>query len=204
MVFPARVIVLLRLHDARIYPEKPLPTQTTVELIELGAFTRAIGMKFSAQDAQHSFSALGRWSGTFLRHAVNRATLFVILQPKSAAPVLFASLGQAVTRWHFGAVYALRASWMHFLLRHYALVLFAVRFPAEAEGNFHGMLVIGSLVEVLQRFHALVPRARRRVAVIQNGLQQILAFRVVFAGRVSMMACAGQNQFHRLLDLVDV
>lgn len=100
------------------------------------------------------------------------------------------------------------------------------------------MLVIGSLVEVLQRFHALVPRARRQVAVIQNGLQQILAFRIasaqttknvsravclvlsltglsvtrerenllenLLAGRVSMMARAGQNQFHRLLELVDV
>lgn len=50
-----------------------------------------------------------------------------------ATPVFFASLGQTVTRWHFGAVYAQRASWMHFLLRHYALVLFAVRFPATQE-----------------------------------------------------------------------
>lgn len=93
---------------------------------------------------------------------------------------------------------------MHFLLCHYALVLFVVRFPAEAEGNFHGMLVIGGLVEVLQCFHALVPRARRRVAVVQDGFQQILAFRIVFARRVSMMARAGQDQFHRLLKLVDV
>lgn len=90
--------------------------------------------------------------------------------------------------------------------------------------------MIGGLVEVLQRFHALVPRASRRVAVVQNGFQQILAFRIVsgqtktfhvqfasstiinsccynenlLAGRVSMMARAGQDQFHRLLDLVDV
>lgn len=43
--------------------------------------------------------------------------------------------------------------------------------------------MIGRFVEVLQRLHALVPRARRRVAVIQNRLQQILAFRIVSAER---------------------
>lgn len=77
--------------------------------------------------------------------------------------------------------------------------------------------MIGGLVKVLQRFHALVPRARRRVTVVQNGFQQILAFRIVseqtkmfhvqfvsstiidfcyytenlLAGRISMMARTG-------------
>lgn len=40
-------------------------------------------------------------------------------------------------------------------------------------------MIVGMGVEVLQRFHALVPRARRRIAVIQDRLQQPLAVRIV-------------------------
>lgn len=68
--------------------------------------------------------------GQFMEKHANFRKTWIWRTASPAAPVLFAGLGQAVTRWHFGAVYALRASWMHFLLRHYALVLFVVRFSA--------------------------------------------------------------------------
>lgn len=47
---------------------------------------------------------------------------------------------------------------------------------------------MGGPVEVLQRFHTLVSRARRRVAVVQDGLHQVLAFWIV-----SAQSCASCN-----------
>jgi len=62
-------------------------------------------------------------------------------------------------------------------------ILYLRNQPAKTEGDFQGMFVISVLIEVLQRVHAHVPRARRRIAVAQNRLQQVLAFRIVSAQR---------------------
>jgi len=51
------------------------------------------------------------------------------------------------------------------------------------------MFVIGGLVEMLQRFHALVSRARRRIAMVQNRLQQVFAFWIVSAQRKRIFIC---------------
>lgn len=61
--------------------------------------------------------------------------------------------------------------------------------PAEAECDLHGMLVMGGPVKVLQRFHTFVSGARRRVAVAQDGLQQLLAFRIAPAQGGSRGSC---------------
>lgn len=71
------------LTHARIHPEKPLPTQATVELGKLRPFTGAIDVEFGAKDAQHRFSTFCVRPGTLLRHAVDRAALLVVLQTES-------------------------------------------------------------------------------------------------------------------------
>lgn len=57
--------------------------------------------------------------------------------------------------------------------------------PAETERDLHGVLVVRGFVEVLQRLHALVPRAVRRVAVIQHRFQNDFAIRVVPETRIN-------------------
>jgi len=72
---------------AGIHPEEPLPTQTTIKLGELGALAGAIDVELGAEDAQHRFSAFRVRPGAFLRHAVNRAALLVMLQNVSRTSV---------------------------------------------------------------------------------------------------------------------
>jgi len=87
---------------AGIHPEEPLPTQTTIKLGELGALAGAIDVEFGAEDAQHRFSAFRVRPGAFLRHAVNRAALLVMLQTESKTSVAGNSntwLGSCVAYW---------------------------------------------------------------------------------------------------------
>lgn len=70
----------LSLTHAWIHPEKPLPAQTAVKLIDLRALADAIGVYFGAKDAQNRFPAFRSWPGALLRYAVDCAALLVIFQ----------------------------------------------------------------------------------------------------------------------------
>lgn len=204
MVFPPRVVILLGLDHARIDPEEPLPSQTVVKLRELRPLARAVRPQFRAKDTQHRFPALRSWTGTLLCHTIHRAILLVVLQFRPACFVLLASFRQTVTRRHFRALHSLRAGRMHFFLRYYTLVLLSIRFPAQTERDLDRMFVVRRFVEVLQRFHALVLRATRRVAMVQHRLEKHLALWIVFASIIGMVASAREHDLDRLLYLIEI
>lgn len=56
--------------------------------------------------------------------------------------------------------------------------------PAQTERDLYRVLVIRGFVEILQRFHTLVPRATRRVAMVQHRFHQYLALWIVPATRI--------------------
>lgn len=55
--------------------------------------------------------------------------------------------------------------------------------PAQAERDLDGVFIVGGFVEILQRFHALVLRATRRVAMVQHRLEKHLALWIVSGTR---------------------
>lgn len=55
--------------------------------------------------------------------------------------------------------------------------------PAQAERDLDRMFIVRGFVEVLQRFHALVLRATRRVAMVQHRLEKHLALWIVSGTR---------------------
>lgn len=56
--------------------------------------------------------------------------------------------------------------------------------PAQTERDLYRVLVIRGFVEILQRFHTLVPRATRRITVVQHRFHQCLALWIVSATRI--------------------
>lgn len=55
--------------------------------------------------------------------------------------------------------------------------------PAQAERDLNRVFIVGGFVEGLQRFHALVLRATRRVAMVQHRLEEHLALWIVSGTR---------------------
>lgn len=55
--------------------------------------------------------------------------------------------------------------------------------PAQAERDLDRVFIVRGFVEVLQRFHALVLRATRRVAMVQHRLEKHLALWIVSGTR---------------------